>query len=430
MRLFLRNLVLAALVLAILLKVYMWYRVDSAVERLATMLIPLGTLSHSDVAASVSGDVTISDVRFTPNATDSAGYFSSNEVVLHTPGMHYLLGLGGTLGEGLFPETMGVTLDGLRLGSEGGPSGIGTTISGNPFEALGCGAVDFFAPHDLQSMGYSLLTPRIEAAYSVLPDNSTLEISIESRTRRVSSISLNADLSVAGLTTVTVQSAMPSIDLIGFAFTYQDAAFNERRNEYCADLQKMPESAFLDGHLEALRFVLAQRRIRPGDSFLSRYRQLMAPGAQLEVSARPPRPVNLVGLAALTPDQLLEELGLSLVVNGQSVADLDLTFNVDPPVPVSVEAETPSVSAPVVSQPTSTAARPDPSRSLTDTPVDRIGSYVGSQVVINTITGRLYQGYVDEVSADGRIMLTIMRRGGSAQVPINIDQIERLRVFR
>ena len=239
MRLFLRNLILAALVLAILLKVYMWYRVDSAVERLESMLIPVGTLSHSDVAASISGDVTISDVRFIPNASDGSGYFSSNEVVLHTPGMHYLLGLGGTLGEGLFPESLGLTLDGLQLGSEGGSSGAGTTISGNPFEALGCGSVDFFAPHDLQSMGYSLLTPRIEAAYSVLPDNTTLELSIESRTRRVSSITFNADLSVAGLTTVTPQSGAPSIDLIGFTLTYRDAAFNERRNEYCADIQKV-----------------------------------------------------------------------------------------------------------------------------------------------------------------------------------------------
>ena len=430
MRLFLRNLILAALVLAILLKVYMWYRVDSAVERLESMLIPVGTLSHSDVAASISGDVTISDVRFIPNASDGSGYFSSNEVVLHTPGMHYLLGLGGTLGEGLFPESLGLTLDGLQLGSEGGPSGAGTTISGNPFEALGCGSVDFFAPHDLQSMGYSLLTPRIEAAYSVLPDNSTLELSIESRTRRVSSITFNADLSVAGLTTVTPQSGAPSIDLIGFTLTYRDAAFNERRNEYCADIQKVPESAFLDQHLDQLQAVLAQRRIRAGDGFLSRYRQLMAPGAQLEVRASPPQLVNVAGLAGKAPEQLLEELGLSFDVNGQAVANLDLSFNVEPPALLPTETEVPTVSVPAASQPAASAARPDPSRSLTDTPVDRIGTYVGSQVVINTITGRLYQGYVDEVSPDGRIMLTIMQRGGSAQVPINIDQIERLRVFR
>ena len=176
--------------------------------------------------------------------------------------------------------------------------------------------------------------------------------------------------------------------------------------------------------------MLAQRRIRAGDGFLSRYRQLMAPGAQLEVRASPPQPVNVAGLAGKAPEQLLEDLGLSFDVNGQAIANLDLSFNVEPPALLPTETEVPAVSVPAASQPAVSAARPDPSRSLTDTPVDRIGTYVGSQVVINTITGRLYQGYVDEVSPDGRIMLTIMQRGGSAQVPINIDQIERLRVFR
>lgn len=431
MRLFLRNLILAALALAILLKVYMWYRVDTAVERLAGLLLPLGTLSHSEVAASFSGDVTISDLRFIPNAADDGGYFSTNELILHTPGLHYLLGLGGTLGEGLFPESMGVTMDGLQLGSEGGPSGAGMSVSGNPFEALGCGSVDFFAPHDLQSMGYSLLTPKIRAAYAVLPDNNSLELSFEASTRRVSSIRLNADLSVAGLTTVTFQNEAPAMELVGFTFEYRDAAFNERRNEYCAELNNVTESSYLDEHLEQLRLALAQRRIGPGDAFLSRYRQLMAPGAHLEVWGNPTQPVSVAGLTAMAPEQLMEALGLTVNVNGQSMDSPDLAFNVAPLAEPVADADAPAAtSAPVTARPSSSATRPDPSRSLRDTALENIGSYVGNQVVINTITGRLYQGYVDEVSPDGRIMLTITRRGGSAKVPINIDQIERLRVFR
>ena len=432
MRLFLRNLLFAVLAAVILTKVFLWYRVSQAVERVEAMVVPLGALTHSDVSASFSGDVTISDIRFIPNNSDGSGFFSTNELIVHTPGVHYLLGLGGTLGNGMVPERLGLSLDGLRIGTEAGSRGASMSISGNPFESLGCGGLDFFAPVDLQSMGYSLLTPRVTARYTVPPSNDQLEIVIESKTRRVSNLRLVADLVVPGLEATLIQQGPPSVSLGGFVFSYKDAAFNERRNEYCAELINVPEVTYLDEHLNLVESSLLRRRIRPGPNFLSRYRQLMAPGAELEIWSNLDKPIDLDLLQSTSLENLVATLGLSFRVNGVEGDSLDLTFNVEPPLIEAQPAEvaTGQSTAEPAARVIAPSSRPDPSRSLRDTPVNEIGRFVGSQVVINTSTGRLYQGYVDEVSSNGRVMLTITQRGGTAKVPINIDQIDRLRVFR
>ena len=154
------------------------------------------------------------------------------------------------------------------------------------------------------------------------------------------------------------------------------------------------------------------------DELAYQYRRFAAGDGVWTFLSRPDRPLTLEELSGLKPERLLERLNVnSAVASGV-------------PQRVSIYALSPAVD-PLLTENLAPGETPAPGatpRAWQVVDTANLASYTGRNVRLNSKFGKEYTGVLVSVS-DGKAVIDTLLTGGSAQIPIPLDQIFRARVL-
>ena len=194
-----------------------------------------------------------------------------------------------------------------------------------------------------------------------------------------------------------------------FSINIEDLSFNERRNQYCANVTGVSKATFVDRHLEEVRAYAEDSGYPVSDELLAAYRKYVTESGNITITANPLDPVHPMMLLTMNPRQLLEWLSLDVNIAGQNIQELMV---------IAVEEEQPEEeSKPKVA--------PD---TYKPTPVAELGQHVNRLLKIRTLDGKLHHAYLSLVNQDA-LVLTQELVGGSATFRVPIAQIDEVRVL-
>ena len=383
----LRNSVLAAILVAGLLKLLLWYEVQQGAARLSTELAPVAQLQYGSVAAGLDGVVQLDGVSLAFGKNRGADTWHAARIEIESPGPLWLA-RRLLLGDDALPEHLVVTVKGLQapasaLGSEA--SWI-SPISLVPFETTGCGIVSRFSVADYQRMGLNpgIQQQRIEYRYD--PATATLAFTTELSSPPFSMVTVRGDLQKFQPRKLS-GGGWRELHVGEVGVTYADTGYLAKRNRFCAQQANITPQQFADQHVAAVSALLAQRGIEPGSEVATMYRGLAGEGGKISLLSLPSAGASLGQLLNQTPDVMVRQLNLTARRNDAPPVMVRLAFKTPTPEPETAPAANPEVAAttaavvppqkpaaasppstPAVATPAATAAVPSPPPASKPTP--------------------------------------------------------------
>ncbi len=323
----LRNLVLAAVLLAGILKLLAWYVAGQVVQRAVVALEPYAQIQYDGLTAGLDGSVGLSDMRVAPKGAHRI--YRADYVIVDSPGLLWLLGHALTHDTTL-PAQLGITATGLSLPPEPwlNPLWLDSTRF-TLFPSAGCasqlGAADF------QRMGIHASAPAQERlAYHYNPDRHSLDATLSLSAPGFAALALEAQLSRFEPATSLTRGFLDKAHADQLSASYTDLGFARQRARYCAAAEHLPLTQFADRHIAAVRALLQQDRIQPGDEVQRLYRTLVLQGGQMSVLSLPNPGFTPSAWDAIPRDELLRQLNVTARYQDRPPVMLRLTFSPAP----------------------------------------------------------------------------------------------------
>ncbi len=409
-----RNAAILAVIAGIGGKFYADYKLTNYLDQAAGMISPVGTLTVGDSNAGFNGELSASNISFIPDPGVDAPPVVVREAALQTPGLLWLLGIGRSD----FPKTMGMTLDGLKV-EFGDLLGQGqrSSISGLTTETLGCGDITRFETIDLNNMGFDDMESRVEGRYTLAPPE-VIDLRLVVENANASEMLVEMKLASEDLNSTRRGRAPPTAVLNSVSVTLRASEFNRRRNSYCASQAELTVEQFLDQHMDEVHQQAAAAGFELSDELSYQYRRFAEGEGVWTFLSQPYKPIAMADLQGLTPPRALELLNVkSAIASG---------------VPQRVVLHPITVPEQLVDDAASSGdgSAPRPARAMgwKQISLASIGGHTGKNVRIDSKSGKQYTGKLISVSSDSLVIDTLMT-GGSAQIPIPLEQVFRARVL-
>lgn len=207
--------------------------------------------------------------------------YKIDRVVVHTPGLAWLLKNSWYRTGKNFPDRFGLTLENARNSADT-PATPGN-YSNLPYDAIGCG-VDLLTPAEFASMGFPALRRDYTGTITRVDDRSS-KVNILLDTDGVGELALDFDLEFARPVEweMSLQAFMDAPVRTG-ALTMRDTGFVEVRNRYCAKKAGLAESDFDQFHMQAMATRLQKEGLSFGQETLERYREFARDGGELQIT--------------------------------------------------------------------------------------------------------------------------------------------------
>lgn len=346
----LRNLGLAAALIAGALKLLLWYAVKQEAERLTLTLAPYAQVQYDSISAGLNGAVGLNSVKVAIKREGGSDIFAAEHAVLETPGALWLL-RHTLLGDDTLPPRFGINFQNLKLpGSGMSVPGIGpewlSPLSYVPFETLGCGVVTHLSLADYQQMGLNVGDRSLHGEYHYDSEAGTLSLALALSNPPLSSIALAAELNHFEPGALAGKAAsIEKLRVEQLSFEYSDSGYLHRRNHFCAQHTAQADSQFVEQHIAAVQGFLKQRYIEPGAELLRLYRRLVESGGQITILSLPGNGFIPVQVATYAPEDLLRQLNVTTRFNDAPPIMFRLSF-IAPPTPVVAEAPEATDAAP------------------------------------------------------------------------------------
>ncbi|MEM9529820.1 MAG: hypothetical protein AAGA23_02750 [Pseudomonadota bacterium] len=394
-------------------KLYADYRLEKQLDQLAGRVSPFGTLVIADSYAGFDGTLGIRSLSFIPDPELNAPPITVQEAQLNTPGFLWMLGFGRSS----VPNSMGINLSGIQAELAGVIDDDGrSSISGLPVETLGCADISRFEPIDLNNMGFADQASNISGRYRIFPPEQ-IELQLVVENAGAAEVRMEMDLTVDNLLQFTQGLAPAEASLGNLSVSLQSSEFNRRRNSYCAAQSETESDAFVDTHVEAVLQDIANAGLTASDELKYQYRRFAEGDGTWSILARPDRPIPVAELASLGVPQLMQRLNLSGAIASGVPERIQLDAMVQPDVNEVTEVDETGQEVVRLTGPLRW--------QLVE--VDNLGSYVGRDIRIDSRTGKQYTGRLVAIT-DGRVLIDTILPGGSAEIPIPLDQIFRVRL--
>ncbi len=411
----LRYLVIVAVVAVVAGKFYANHKLEQYLEQAASMVSPVGTLTVADSNASFDGKLTATNLSFIPDPGFDAPPVTLREAIVHTPGFLWLMGFGRSE----IPGSMGVTLNGIKmeLGDFLSQSER-SSISGVTTETLACGDITRFETIDLNNMGFADLESNVDARYRMLPPD-VIDIQLLMENSDASEISMEIQLSTEQLAEIRRGIPPPSSSLKSMSVTLQASEFNRRRNSYCAKQADISTEEFLANHLAAVRLQAADVGYEMSDELDYQYRRFAEGEGAWTFLSRPSKPLAMQSLAGQSPWRIAELLNLNSAI-ASGVPQPVILYPIMQADELLVETMDGGKSP---DKPPAMQARGWKKVSL-----GTLSNHTGFNVRLDSKSGKEYTGRLISVNSESAVIDTLMT-GGSAQIPIPLEQIFRARVL-
>ena len=322
----LRNLVLAAILLAGALKLLAWYAVGHDADRVTAALAPYAQVKYDGLSAGLDGSVSVDNVTVV-QPTSHASYHA-NSLTIGTPGLFWLL-KHSLLHETDLPPTLTLNATGVKFPPLPwlDPQLL-DPVTGALFASAGCGAA--FTADDYRRMGAPVATTNVRAEYHYQPDSHALDMKTTLSTPGYSTITLRGDLHSFDLTALTNAQTWDKMRAGQLAVDFADDGFLGRRNQYCTQRLGVPASEFVLRHIAAVDTLLNEHRVQPSTELIALYRNLVEHGGQATLLSLPRGTFALNHWQGGSPDDLLRQLNITARYRDTPAVMFRLTFTPAP----------------------------------------------------------------------------------------------------
>jgi hypothetical protein len=321
----LRNLVLAAILLAGALKLLAWYAVGNDADRVKAALSAYAQVKYDGLSAGLDGSVTVDNV--TAVQTGSHVTYHADALIIETPGLFWLLE-HSLLHETDVPPMLGLNASGLKFPT---PSWLDPQffdpVHAVVFGAAGCSDSTFTAD-DYRRMSSPAISANVRVDYHYQPDSHVLDLKSTLSIPGYSAITLRTDLHPFDLTLTALSDAQTwdNVRAGQIAVDFADDGFMHRRNQYCAQRLGVPPNEFVARHLTAVETLLGEHRVQPSSEVIALYRNLVQHGGQASVLSLPRSTLAFTHWQDSSPDDLLRQLNITARYRDAPPVMFRLTF--------------------------------------------------------------------------------------------------------
>jgi hypothetical protein len=355
----LRNLVLAAILLAGALKLLAWYAVGNDADRIVQALAPFAQIKYDSLSTGLDGSVTVNRPSLTQGADHRV--YRADSVSFETPGLFWLL-KHSLLHENEWPATLRVSAKHLQVPPVAwvDPELFDATTL-VPFAAAGCD-VTALVSADYRRMGLSDVVMDAQLDYRFQPEMHSLDVTAQASTGGFSALALHAELHPFDLSTLTSAPMWQKLHAGQVSVNFTDQGFLLRRNQFCAQKTSVTADEFVTRHLAAAQTLLSAHHVEPSNEVFALYRNLVARGGEVSALSLPRTTFALADWRNGSPDDTLRQLNITARYRETPPVMLRLTFTQPATAPAdetqTAVAAAPPEPAPIVVKPPPNALVP------------------------------------------------------------------------
>jgi hypothetical protein len=340
----LRNLLLAAILLAGALKLLAWYEVGQDAQRVTAALAPYAQVRYDGLSAGLDGSVNLSGVSVAIKRGATQDMYRADSVVLESPSVFWLI-KHALLGENDLPPRFGISIQGLKLPAKAwlDPQWL-NPANLVPFETLGCGA-SAFTSADYSKMGVAIGETRQHLDYRYDAETKLLGLNLTLSAPAFANLSLDTELHPFD---PKATLALDKLHVDQLSAAYTDNGYLQRRNQFCAQRENLGLKQFVEQHVTAVQALLAQHRIQPGNELVKLYRNVVENGGRASILSLPSSNFVAAAWRNNPPEDVLRQLNVTTRYGDSPPAMFRLSFLPPPEVeatPLAMEATPPSPTA-------------------------------------------------------------------------------------
>ena len=414
------------------------YKISSAVtnglEDTKAALSPFMAMEYSDVSTTLTGDVEISDLKFTSRTDPST--ITVDKVAFQTGSPWALLNLRSRIQAGMLPDYLQLSIQGISLNADIVSALEQGVPPGDPYsllETAGCGEHRMFGMDEFRKMGYDSIKLDWDVGYQLLTGSDQVELTTRFRSHEQFDAAMDLVVSHGGaIKDLRLSPEMATAALLKSAkITYEDLGYADRIVNFCAGETGMSNDEYREHHVKAWQAQWQAFGLHPSQEVVDIYQDFIDhpkstmtfkiepwPALDLSENYLSPDPVYLSN--RLNPELGTERTGMMPV----SMAHADSKGI----------AKSEPESAPQTEQP-APKAKPDdrtaevatPSNSTGQIALAELSSHVNKEVNIALADGRAVSGRIQSVEND---VLKLKRNlyGGNMVVPFALDNIESVKL--
>lgn len=330
----LRNLLLSIGVLALGVKLALWFAAAQQAQWLGDSVKRWGELTWTGASGRFDGSVVLSGAQFRPVASVEAAAFSAATLELQTPGLIWLLGRAITRDTSL-PDQLGLRLRSVnapalrKLAGANDPPWFGTQ-SLVPFETFACGASTQFDAADFASMQVQPRSPQLNLEYRFDAAAQNVEFDLRIDNAPFATLRLRSELRHVSPRLFDEPATHDAVRIGSADFSYDDGGFLRRRNQFCARETGLDVDGFIERHIAAVQERLKASHIVPAEGVVEMYRRLLAEGGDVQLLSLPRDDIAPTQYDTYDPEEVLRWLNLTARHNDEPPVLFKLFFLAEP----------------------------------------------------------------------------------------------------
>lgn len=411
-------------------KGFIYYKVTTQLDDAIVALSPFVRISYEGVSSSLEGKVNVHGVKV--NIYGSNLEVAIDEVGVNFSNLKTLLFIGDDLKRQRLPERMGLTLHHVRMDLQSLKPYMTMlqSQSQQPFQdysLLGCGALEKADPLNvLQQLGYSELDSSMKLAYRWDRASGRFTVDSEFRWHEMTNSAVIIEFDQIAALTVAAFASEPELKRI--SINVEDEGYNARLLAHCAADQNVTSDEFITLHMAMLKAALAEQGVSFGERVFDAYRYYLKAEGGLMLQMRPGGMQQLANLDMYKASDIPDLLGLEIHMGDEVIRDIE--FNWD-------ERKFKQTMASLVEQPKAqdkdVVAAPKAMQQESSGPKfaeikpSMLATQMHQTLRITTADKRKLEGVLKKVT-DERIFIDVLMGGGSATLPVRIEDISLVKV--
>jgi len=429
-RFILRSLITLTFLAAITWLISQW-KLQQDMERLQSSLRPIVEMRYDGVSANLLGKLSIRNLTLREH--NSGITLDMRRLTVDAGNLWQLLTLRNALKDVRLPQELRITFDEVIVPFSDVAQFLSVDRDPNAFEILqaaACGPIKQITPKEIVAMGYSYfeLSGSLNYEYQERTGRILLSgvLDIDDFERQQFSIEIGGIAAwLEAQDKHSSEAILPRLDR--YTQSIIDQGYNRRKAEYCAIKSERSVETYLARHPEVVAEALEKVGLHFSEQGMEAYRELVKPGARLDIELEPRSNFELDNIVYYNMDEWTRIAGLSISVNGQKVTAPipDWDFAKFEKIAESRRAERLRQQVEERRQYESKVIK----RQFVPVELTRIDALVGARVRLLRSDDTLYEGEILKTDAD-RVWLTLKNLSGEATISIRKNELRAAYVYR
>jgi len=416
-------------------KLYVDYQVKKKVDVVIQSLWSIAKVSYEHVDVGLDGRVTLASVVVEPFEIDDK--ITIQSVELYVPDLEFLLDPESALTAGHIPEEAMLTISGIQVDISGELLALTKQNIVAHEGSDGLCLSDDAKYAILGELGYNQLRMNMSVGYTFDEHSSVIHFVIKGNDEGLAEYDFELDIKFPSVRDMSV-GKFGGLRLLKGRLNYVDEGYHQKVLAYCPTKLGLTKAQFLNKKVRQSG-VAGISGLVLGGGLQSAYRDFLQVDGRVNIAINPVAAVNPVDIVFYTPEEIIDTLGLAVVVNDVSVRDLSVSIERVSDAETSKEAAGQDVAPFLASMPSFKSLA---SKVLGGEPLERpatlaknkqkelvvrykpinvknLSKYQGKAVRVLTITDFERSGRLGEV-VDGEIVVTwaVGRGEMAANIPI------------